>query len=133
VILEGEGVKPASTGEPVSCAVCRLEAVDRDTKDLAVRCFLLGALRRADSTLPTYGDLAKLFGGAPNGQGPLLERVAQQCAERDEPDLTVLVVNRSGLSRKFEGLEVQPDTSAVDRWRAAVKAAREFSWSNTGL
>jgi hypothetical protein len=98
-----------------------------------VRCFLLGALRGDDSNLPTYGDLVKLIGGAPNGQGPLLERVAQQCAERGEPDLTVLMVNRSGLPGRFKGREVLPDTPAADEWHVAVRAARAFSWSNTGL
>lgn len=130
----GEARRP-DVGErlPEGCHSCELETMEQNVKDLAVRCFLLGALPREQSELPTYGDLAKLFGGVPNGQGPLLERLANQCAERREPDLTVLVVNKNGLPSRFERRNFDRDPQTVKRWRAAVRRAQKFPWSNADL
>ncbi len=106
--------------------------------DFAVRAFLLGALRalKADDPdlpkhLPTYGDLARYFGGSNQGQQAVLNRLAKQCGERAEPDLTVLVVNVKGHPSLFQGqlwtAEQQP------AWHKELWEVQGHDWSNKDL
>lgn len=95
---------------------------------LALRYFLLGALRRDDVHLPTYTELARLFGGIPQGQGRLLNALAEECEGRGEPDLTCLVVGANRLPSKFEGQPVERGSDAEQRWRTALTALRSFDW-----
>jgi hypothetical protein len=57
------------------------------------RRFLIRAVSRGHGSLPTYGELAAVYGDAPTVLSPLLQAVASDCAKRGEPDLTALLVN----------------------------------------
>ncbi|MEV4707867.1 hypothetical protein [Actinoplanes sp. NPDC049316] len=100
--------------------------------DFAVRAFLLGALRREESQLPTYGELARYFGGSNQGQEAVLNRLAKQCEQRGEPDLTVLVVNaKDRRPSRFEG---RPWSDGQwPTWRQELTNVRAHQWSNEGL
>jgi len=50
----------------------------------------------AQGTAPvTYGEVAVHVGRIPHGLGPLLDEVERLCAQRGEPNLAVLVVNKT--------------------------------------
>lgn len=94
-----------------------------------VRRYLLE--RRHQDPLPTFGDVANVCGWAPNGLGPLLDYIRDDCQNHAEPDLTVLVVNsETGLPTKFEGRTTDLD---LGRWRLAVKKVREAEWPRDEL
>ncbi|WP_306204885.1 hypothetical protein [Actinoplanes sp. RD1] len=99
--------------------------------DFAVRAFLLGALRRKETHLPTYGELARCFGGSNQGQQAVLDRLARQCEGRREPDLTVLVVNAQGHPGRFMGRLWHEDQRP--EWQQELERVRAHPWANDDL
>ena len=74
-------------------------------------------------TVPvTYAEVAAHVGRIPNGLGPLLDQVADQCAARGEPNLAVLVVNKAtGEPTKY--------ADRPDYWPAAQQRCRDHQWT----
>ncbi len=100
-------------------------------RNFAVRCYLIGAIGRAEARLPTYGDLHRAFGGGYQNQGRFLEAIYRDCLAHAEPDLTVLVVGSdTRLPSRFEHKQFDPTPDAIARWRAAIRPVHAHSWSN---
>ena len=97
----------------------------------AVRQFLIErAAREARAPLPTYSDVADVYGGIPRGTGPVLNSIRRDCELRSEPDLSVLVVDvRSGLPGLLDGHPVESgDPASVQRWHMELGRVRKFQW-----
>lgn len=95
----------------------------------AARRFLISCVDRDDEELPTYGEVAAAYGGVARAAGPVLNSIARDCKRAAEPDLTVLVVDRSTrLPGTFCGQPViAGDTSEV-KWRVEVARVRAYDW-----
>jgi hypothetical protein len=95
-----------------------------------VRAYLIGASALPEDRLPTYGDVAALYGGIARGVAPVLNSIARDCEAAGEPDLTALVVDRdSRRPRSFEGRPVEPGTHVEVRWRQELARLRKHVWS----
>lgn len=98
-------------------------AAQRLADDAAeVRAMLID--RIAQGTAPViYGEVAGHVGRIPNGLGPLLDEVADLCAARGEPNLAVLVVNKTtGEPTKY--------ADRPDYWRAEQRRCLAHTWSD---
>lgn len=96
-----------------------------------VRGFLI---QRAESgidldQLPTYGDVAAVYGGVARGVGPVLNSIARDCDQAGEPDLTALVVEaatrRPGT---FAGKPVEAGSANEAAWLAELDAIARHDW-----
>ena len=96
----------------------------------AVRTFLVEAASGSMDPLPTYGDVARTYGGIARGVAPVLNSVARGCALADEPDLSALVVDAStGLAGSFGGVPVEKGATSEARWRAELDRIRQYPWN----
>jgi hypothetical protein len=102
----------------------------RRSKDVDVaRRFLISCVDRDDQELPTYGEVAAAYGGIARAAGPVLNSIAQDCEMAAEPDLTVLVVDRSTrLPGTFRGQPVVAGDTSEANWRAEVARVRAHDW-----
>ena len=96
----------------------------------AARQFLIACRSRPDDELPTYGEVAASYGGVARAVGPVLNTIWRDCSARGEPDLTVLVVDKSThLPGTFDGQQVDPGSRAETRWRDELRKVRQYDWS----
>src|SRR6476469_5266690 len=95
----------------------------------AARRFLISCVDRDDEELPTYGEVAAAYGGVARAVGPVLNSIARDCELAAEPDLTVLVVDRSTrLPGTFRGQPVVAGDASEARWRVEVARVRAHDW-----
>lgn len=96
----------------------------------AGRAFLLTTLERTEPDLPTYGEFAATYGGIARAAASVLNSIARDCAERGEPDLSVLVVTAGArLPGLVDGQPVSADDPAsLRRWREELARVRSYPW-----
>lgn len=91
-----------------------------------VRAFLIEASQRPHEQLPTYGEVAALYGGIPRGVAPVLNSVALECERNGEPDLSVLVVDAdTRLPGHVGGEPVAKGELSEQRWLAELERVRK--------
>ncbi len=82
-----------------------------------------------DQPLPTYGDVAAVYGGIARAVGPVLNSIARDCDQAGEPDLTALVVDRgTQLPGTFDGRPVAPGSAQEAAWRTELDKIRRQDW-----
>lgn len=103
----------------------------RRPQDVATaRSYLVEVARGSMDPLPTYGDVARTFGGIARAVAPILNSIARDCCQTGEPDLSALVVDASTrLARSFGGVPVEPGTVSELQWRAELDRIRAHSWT----
>lgn len=95
----------------------------------AARRFLIDAAADAARDLPTYGEVAALYGGIARAVGPVLNSIRRDCDRAGEPDLTALVVDkRTGLPGSFAGRPVEPGSATELEWYAELQRIRKHHW-----
>lgn len=95
----------------------------------AARRFLIGCADRDVTELPTYGEVAAVYGGIARAAGPVLNSVARDCELAREPDLTALVVDkRSRLPGTFQGQPVVTGTASEAKWLDELARIRRHGW-----
>ena len=95
----------------------------------AARRFLIDAAANASGGLPTYGEVATIYGGIARAVGPVLNSIRRDCDQAGEPDLTALVVDKkTKLPGSFAGRPVEPGTAAEVEWRAELERIRKHQW-----
>jgi len=96
----------------------------------ATREYLISAALQDETTpLPTYGDVAALYGGIARAVGPVLNSIARECDQEGQPDLTALVVDKgTAMPGSFDGHIVQPGSSNEFAWRAELYRIRSHDW-----
>jgi hypothetical protein len=108
--------------------------VDRFSRQPAViaqvREDLVKSAALPEEQLPTYGDVAALYGGIARGVAPVLNSIARDSEIAGEPDLSALVVDSAtGRPGSFEGHPVEAGSDAERRWRQELAKIRAHSWS----
>lgn len=100
------------------------------------RDFLVAASGRPDGQLPTYEEVATAVGSMGGGLSivPVLNSVAIACLHRDEPDLSVLVVNgQTRAPGAVLGEAYDPSNPThVAAWTRELAAVREYAWPAPG-
>ena len=95
----------------------------------AARRFLVSCVTRDDEKLPTYGEVAAVYGGIARAVGPVLNTIARDCEVAGEPDLTALVVDKSTrLPGAFSSQPVIAGTAHEARWRHELARIRSHAW-----
>ena len=95
----------------------------------AVRTFLIEAASGSMDPLPTYGEVARTYGGIARGVAPVLNSVARECALADEPDLSALVVDAStGVPGSLGGVPVEKGATSEARWHVELERIRQYPW-----
>ena len=96
----------------------------------AARRYLIEVATGAEGeSLPTYGDVAAVYGGIARAVGPVLNTIARDCEQANQPDLSALVVDRgSGLPGTFDGRPVEPGSPQESAWRAELDRIRRHDW-----
>ena len=109
----------------------RMTGFSRRPQDVdAARRFLISCVARDDEKLPTYGEVAAVYGGIARAVGPVLNTIARDCETAGEPDVTALVVDkRTGLPGTFLGQPVVAGTASEARWHEELTRIRSQSWS----
>jgi hypothetical protein len=96
----------------------------------ATKRFLIACAERDEKEVPTYGEVAALYGGIARAAGPVLNSLARDCEIAGEPDLTALVVDKgTGLPGTFRGNPVVAGSSSQGRWREELARIRAHGWS----
>jgi hypothetical protein len=96
----------------------------------AARRFLVSCVDRDDEELPTYGEVAAVYGGIARAAGPVLNSIARDCEVAGEPDLTALVVDKSTrLPGTFLGQPVIAGAASEARWHDELARIRNHAWS----
>jgi hypothetical protein len=105
--------------------------VEQRQDHFAARSFLLAAVKRPPASHPTYRELARFFGRAHQGQRAVLDRLAQRCTFRCEPDPTIVVVSAEGRLGWFLG---QPwSEERRSDWESELTRIADYPWENQGL
>lgn len=95
----------------------------------AARRFLIGCAHRDVKELPTYGEVAAVYGGIARATGPVLNSVSRDCELAGEPDLTALVVDKSsGLPGTFQGQPVVAGSASEATWHDELARIRRHAW-----
>jgi hypothetical protein len=95
----------------------------------AARRYLIACIDRDDADLPTYGEVAAVYGGIARAVGPVLNTIARDCEKAGEPDLTALVVDKTTrLPGTFLGRPVLAGQASESRWRDELTRLRRQSW-----
>jgi hypothetical protein len=106
----------------------------RRPQDVAtVRAFLIQASQRPLAKLPTYGEVAALYGGIARAVAPVLNSVALECRNNGEPDLSVLVVDaESRLPGNVGGEPVVKGEKSERLWLEELERVRKHWVAGTG-
>ncbi|MCU7729821.1 hypothetical protein ODJ79_39405 [Actinoplanes sp. KI2] len=97
----------------------------------AARELLIHIARSPHRALVAYGDLAAEIDQHPRSIAPILNSVARECANRDEPNLTALVVlRRTGLPGTISLSQADDGRLDLATWLAEVEAVQSFDWDS---
>jgi hypothetical protein len=93
--------------------------------------FLIQVARSPHKVLVTYGDVAAAIDQHPKSIGPILNSVARQCANQDEPNLATLVVlKRTGLPGTLRYPSTDDCRLELDAWLAEVESVQSYEWAS---
>ena len=95
----------------------------------AARQFLVGIARNSEARLPTYGQVADVYGGIPRAVGAVLNSISRDCEHAGEPDLTALVIDQqTHLPGSFNEAPVEPGSLNESRWKDELVRIRTYDW-----
>lgn len=98
----------------------------------AARNFLIEIAQQPEVELPTYGQVAAVYGGIARGAGPVLNSIVRACDQAGEPDLTALVVDRqTQRPGTFKGQPVEPGSRIEIGWHEELMRIRRHDWSQS--
>lgn len=104
-----------------------------DPKALATIAFLMD--RRQAWSVITYGDLAKRLDHAPQGLGPILDRVGAWCFSIKKQSLAMLVISEQGEPNEGMYRHFRGDTDPVtkDNYESRRVQLWREDWSGVAL
>lgn len=106
-------------------------AMSRRPRDVAAaKDFLIRQRNRSDDRMPRYAEVAAMYGGVARAVAPVLNKIAADCAEAGEPDLSALVVlDSTGLPGSLHGEPLDPtDAGARAAWLNELDRIRRYPW-----
>lgn len=128
--IEGSGDPHGSEDSKVRLVSATIRYSRRPQDVATARRYLVEVARGSMDPLPTYGEVAKTYGGIARAVAPILNSIARECSQAGEPDLSALVVDASTrLAGSFAGMPVEPGTASELRWRTELDHIRAHVWT----